>query len=250
MRLRWNVLTGLLAGLVALAGAPALADPYHAPEGRTLRCESSDGRTRECAVDATGGVRLLRQLSRSPCVEGETWGRMRHSIWVTQGCRAEFVAFAADRGRYGYGGYGSPSSRTVRCGSEDGRWTQCVAEVRGGVELVRQLSRSQCIRGQSWGLDRGGIWVSSGCRAEFRLAGPTGVGMQPSMPGRFRCESNDGRQRTCAADTRGNVRIVRQLSHSPCTAGRTWGVERDGVWVSDGCRAEFEVGSEWADGRW
>lgn len=257
MRLRWNVLTGLLTVAAALAASPAGADPYGAPDGRTLRCESSDGRTRECPVDAAGGARLLRQLSRSPCIEGETWGRMHHSIWVTQGCRGEFVAFADPRGRYGdgggyggsYGGYGPDRGRVVRCGSNDGRWTHCTVDVRGGVDLVRQLSRSQCIRGQSWGVDRGGIWVSSGCRAEFRLSDDVGW-QPPAAPGRFRCESNDGRQRTCNADTRGNVRLVRQLSHSPCTPGRTWGVERGGVWVSDGCRAEFEVGGEWADGRW
>lgn len=246
MRLLLNVMTGLLLGL-ALASTSAVAGGPYAPEGRTLRCESSDGATRECAVDATGGARLLRQLSRSPCVEGETWGRMRRSIWVTQGCRGEFIAFADDRA--GYGNYPGSLGRTVRCGSDQGRWTHCVADVRGGVELVRQLSRSQCLRGQSWGIDRGGIWVSGGCRAEFRLGGDVGRA-QPAGPARFRCESNDGREKTCAADTRGDVRIVRQLSHSPCVEGRTWGVDRGGVWVSEGCRAEFQVGSAWADGRW
>lgn len=239
----------LLAGLLVTSAwiAPVHAD-HPAPEGGTLRCESSDGRTRECPVDASGGARLLRQLSRSPCIEGETWGRTRRSIWVTQGCRGEFLALSDGRGR-GYGAY-APSARLLRCGSDNGRWNHCGADTRRGVELVRQLSRSRCVRGQSWGVDRTGIWVNGGCRAEFRLgAEPVGWEASP-QPGRFRCESSDGRVRTCAVGGRGGVRLVKQLSRSPCIAGETWGMEREGVWVSNGCRAEFEIGEAWADGRW
>ncbi|WP_462116710.1 DUF3011 domain-containing protein, partial [Lysobacter xanthus] len=140
------------------------------PDGQTLRCESNDGRTRECAVDATGGVRLLRQLSKAPCIEGQSWGRMRHSVWVTQGCRGEFLAMSSGRG-YGrdWGDVGSRQPDVLRCASEDGRWKHCSADVRGGVDLMRQVSRNPCIRGQSWGVDGGGVWVNGGCRAEFRV---------------------------------------------------------------------------------
>lgn len=243
-----------VAGVVMLLGVAqgARAAGDSPPDGRVIRCESVDGKTRECPVDATGGARLLRQLSQASCVEGRSWGRMRRSIWVTQGCRAEFIAFSRDGyapRNYGHGGYDAGRDRrVVRCGSDDGRWTHCNADVRGGADLVRQLSRSQCIRGQSWGLDRGGIWVSGGCRAEFRLGGD--VAMERPQPQRLRCESNDGRVRTCAADTRADVRLVKQLSRSACIEGRSWGVDPAGVWVSNGCRAEFLVGSEWADGRW
>ena len=33
---------------------------------------------------------------------------------------------------------------------------------------LRQLSRAACIQGRTWGYGRNGIWVSDGCRAEFR----------------------------------------------------------------------------------
>jgi Protein of unknown function (DUF3011) len=57
----------------------------------------------------------------------------------------------------------------------------------------------------------------------------------------FRCESRDNRRRNCSADTRGGVRLVRQLSGSAiCREGRTWGSDNDSVWVDNGCRGEFQ----------
>lgn len=41
-------------------------------------------------------------------------------------------------------------------------------------------------------------------------------------------------------DTRGSVRVVRQLSHSPCTEGVSWGLSKHAVWVERGCRAVFQ----------
>ena len=55
----------------------------------------------------------------------------------------------------------------------------------------------------------------------------------------FRCESEKGRTRTCGVDGRGRVQLVRQLSNAACIEGRTWGRDARGVWVTDGCRAEF-----------
>lgn len=57
------------------------------------------------------------------------------------------------------------------------------------------------------------------------------------------CESVNGRQQLCGADTRAGVRMVNQLSGSSCIAGRTWGTTRNAIWVTSGCRAQFQVGS-------
>lgn len=215
----------------------ALAGPAAAQyaTGNVVRCESDDGRTRECAVGPVRDARLLRQLSRSACVEGESWGVTRASIWVTRGCRGEFLIDDRSRGRDWHSG----GDEYVRCESDDGRWNRCAIRSRGRVELVRQLSRSSCVRGQSWGVDGGSIWVNGGCRAEFRVA--TRGGFESPVSRRFTCESIDGAPRFCAADSRGDVRLVRQISRSACVEGRTWGRERGGVWVEQGCRAEFEV---------
>lgn len=67
--------------------------------------------------------------------------------------------------------------------------------------------------------------------------------LQSAYAGDFiRCESVGDRYRFCRARTRGRVRIDRRLSDARCDLGRTWGYERDGVWVRDGCRAVFEIG--------
>ena len=57
-----------------------------------------------------------------------------------------------------------------------------------------------------------------------------------------RCESRDYRQQLCRAETSGGVRLARQLGDAACRQGRTWGTTRSAIWVSNGCRADFEVG--------
>jgi hypothetical protein len=61
---------------------------------------------------------------------------------------------------------------------------------------------------------------------------------------RLRCESRDRRTEYCGVDTRGGVRLVRQLSDRRCVRGSTWGADGRGIWVTDGCRAEFELGAD------
>jgi hypothetical protein len=55
------------------------------------------------------------------------------------------------------------------------------------------------------------------------------------------CSSNDGHRHLCQTETRYGVRLLKQISGSPCEEGRTWGYERGGIWVDRGCRADFEV---------
>lgn len=57
-----------------------------------------------------------------------------------------------------------------------------------------------------------------------------------------RCESRNGRTNYCRMDTRGGVSLVAQMSQSACIRGRSWGVGRDSVWVSRGCRGRFAAG--------
>jgi hypothetical protein len=66
---------------------------------------------------------------------------------------------------------------------------------------------------------------------------------------RISLSSRDGRREYRRVDTSGGVRLTKRLSDAPCTYGRTWGYDRNGVWVSDGCRAEFEIGGRYDDDR-
>ncbi|WP_442949874.1 DUF3011 domain-containing protein [Nostoc sp.] len=54
------------------------------------------------------------------------------------------------------------------------------------------------------------------------------------------CSSQNNRRNTCSVDTRGRVRLVRQLSNTSCRGN--WGYRRNRIWVKNGCRAEFSVG--------
>lgn len=177
---------------LALAAAPWFMSDANAQN--TVRCESVDGRYQSCPVDTRGGVTLSRQLSSHGCWQGDTWGFDRNRIWVNNGCRAEFnvgraqsssgnsnalaaaaivalvgaAAIAAkkhhdrddDDDRYDDG-------NTFTCASNDNRYVTCRMPTRGHVEIRRQLSKSPCRYGQSWGTTYDSVWVDDGCRAEF-----------------------------------------------------------------------------------
>ena len=54
------------------------------------------------------------------------------------------------------------------------------------------------------------------------------------------CDSADFTRERCNIDNNG-VRLKRQLSASSCREGRDWGYDKRGIWVDNGCEAEFEV---------
>jgi hypothetical protein len=56
------------------------------------------------------------------------------------------------------------------------------------------------------------------------------------------CSSKPGERQDCGADTSAGVALVRSTGEAPCLLGKTWGYGDRGVWVSDGCSAEFFVG--------
>ncbi|MGH8172635.1 MAG: DUF3011 domain-containing protein [Rhodanobacteraceae bacterium] len=58
-----------------------------------VACTSNDYNYRMCQVDTGQGsnVYVGRQTSKTPCVEGRTWGWNRAGIWVSGGCQAVFV---------------------------------------------------------------------------------------------------------------------------------------------------------------
>lgn len=222
---------------------PVVVSPR--PEsGGAVRCESQDGRTRECATGFRARAQLVENLSDTRCVEGRNWGDTgRGSVWVQGGCRGVF----AEAGGYGYGqpsqgGWVGDGRGAMRCESEDGRLRECAVPVRGRVELVRQLSDTRCVEGRNWGQQNGRIWVSQGCRGEFAVAGAAAAGTYGN--GRdITCASESGRTTTCRWDARlGRPRLLEQLSDSACQEGLSWGVAQGGdVWVSRGCRGRFGV---------
>lgn len=130
--------------------------------GEEIRCESDNGRYRQCGTGRYGEASLVRQLSGTRCVRNGNWGLTNGALWVDGGCRGVFRV-----GR-GYGD-GDNGGYNVTCSSQDNRRTTCAWDIgRGMPRLLQQLSSQPCIQGQSWGYAlRGGLWVDRGCRARF-----------------------------------------------------------------------------------
>lgn len=57
----------------------------------------------------------------------------------------------------------------ISCESANNRYNVCELHERGFVTMIRQNSRSTCIKGRSWDWDRARIWVDDGCSAKFRV---------------------------------------------------------------------------------
>ncbi|HBK45759.1 MAG TPA: hypothetical protein DDZ67_04850 [Xanthomonadaceae bacterium] len=219
-------------GLLWLPAWSMAADQPDAGLPRQVRCESRDMAREHCALDTRSGVQLVKQLSENSCIRGSEWDVDRDGVWVAFGCRAEFRALDAQAAPL--------MRRVIRCDS-DGRQETCPVILKGApVRLLRQLSAWPCKEGRSWGVRRNEIWVSRGCDGEFEIGAEDGSGFVDA-PRMLTCESKSRVRRMCGISVEREVRLGRQISGTPCVEGENWGWSRDGVWVNDGCRAEFVV---------
>lgn len=140
----------------------------------------------------------------------------------------------------GSAGYNQGWAGTIRCESWGNRQQRCNVRTDNRVELVRVIG-GRCSKGRDWGFDADGVWVSGGCRAEFRYGYAGGTYPGNDFAGTLRCESRSNRYEQCAVQTNGRVELVRKLG-GKCNAGRQWGYGADYIWVTNGCRAEFGYG--------
>ncbi|MGV6821194.1 MAG: DUF3011 domain-containing protein [Parvularcula sp.] len=179
------------------------------------------------------------------------------------------------RDRYGYDRYGGSqdvqySTLYCRDRGDEGRRRFCAAP-RGADRIYfdRRRSKAPCRRGRDYGIDRGGVWVANGCRANFTVVYyPRGYGRYDGYdrygrrgdrryddwddrdrygrgyyePEYITCQSKERRYTTCRLPSGfKRVELARQRSDAPCRKGRDWGVRRSGLWVDNGCRATFAV---------
>ena len=103
-------------------GIPAAADGGHLRPGRTrpgrgalrhrapapppprrrrvtISCESKPGGRTSCPANTSAGVVLVRSRGDAACLLGRTWGYDQASVWVSDGCSADFATGAgADTG--------------------------------------------------------------------------------------------------------------------------------------------------------
>ncbi len=66
---------------------------YGGDPRRTFSCESRNGRRTYCDVPGRGHVEVYKQRSSKSCTYGRSWGVNGSSLWVDDGCRAEFAVF-------------------------------------------------------------------------------------------------------------------------------------------------------------
>jgi predicted porin len=117
---------------------------------------------------------------------------------------------------------------TIDCRAKETARNTCPADTSAGVVLTSQVGSGACVLGTTWGFDAKGVWVADGCRGTFAFT--------DDRP-RTVCAAAAGAREVCAADTTAGVALV---SGSPaCMPGHTWGYDRDGIWVADGCQATF-----------
>ena len=88
--MRLMIASSLVLVCSAVASGAAVAqqygyESYPGNDSGIVRCESVNGRTQQCPADTYGGVRLVRQLSRGACVQGQNWGYGRNGIWAPTG---------------------------------------------------------------------------------------------------------------------------------------------------------------------
>ena len=75
----------MVFSLLSMLWVPTIAN------AQQLTCESRNYAQEFCPT----GIQITRawmlvQRSRSPCIEGQTWGFQGNGIWVNQGCEGDF----------------------------------------------------------------------------------------------------------------------------------------------------------------
>ena len=226
-----------LRTIVGAAFVVMLVSPLTASADRIF-CESRDYHRNYCPTGGSiANARLANQQSQAACIQGRTWGYDSGGIWVTQGCSGEFDFRWA---RSPMPGPGPGPGRQVECDSRNYQQQFCPAGRRvARAWLVEQRSQAPCLQGRTWGYQQDGIWVSGGCSGLFAVEGG---GPPPGPPpiNRVACESREYQQSFCPVSPFiARAWVVDQRSQAPCVQGQTWGFQRNGIWVTQGCSAVF-----------
>ena len=149
---------------------------------------------------------------------------------------------------------GDALAARVTCESRDYRREECTLRERGEVVLVRQISKTACVKGRNWDETRNGVYVSDGCAGVFETRGGgsgDGYGRPDDRPGQGGGWSggggynhnNDYRDlvgvRASSGESELRRRGYREARNGPAPGGRTvfWRTPSRGcieVRVSDG----------------
>ena len=169
-----------LAALIAVVAAVGLA-PRHAAAQTLVTCESTNGHKEVCPVNTSGGVTLHRQLSSTTCVQGRNWNINPTVIWVSGGCRAQFLV-GNSRGRNSNGGYND--GRYDNGYDNDGYNNRNANAANVACRRAVRAQLGRRVEVDTWAMNRG----RNNVRVGWRLA--------------------NGRSGECRFDRNGNVSVL------------------------------------------
>ena len=223
-----------LSMIVAWMGVVVPDVSLAASDDELVRCESSSRETVRCGADTRGGVVLQRQLSRAGCWYDETWGFDARAIWVSNGCRADFALGRTTATSQAYGE--TPASDEGISGSD-------VALGAGAVLVLGAIAAAVIANQNNDDDDRNDDRTSDrDRRRDGNRDRSYGDGNDPwGRDQVVRCESDGKKERYCKVNTRRGVELYRQQSKARCRYGSSWGYDRKGIWVDEGCRADFLI---------
>ncbi len=154
---------------------------------------------------------------------------------------------------------------TLSCNSNDMGRHYCDIGPNDGVRVIRQHSQAACIAGRTYGVQGPRMWVDRGCRADFQVIPDRrggrddrwdhgrrddhGYGYRdhddlrggPASSSTVYCASDNMRRNYCSVGPSRRIQLVRKRSDAACDLNRSYGFDRNGIWVDRGCRADFEV---------
>ena len=140
---------------------------------------------------------------------------------------------------------GGAIGQIVQCGGPQEHEYHCPADTRRGVTLLQETGRERCIRGYSWDYENGEIWVDVGCAGEFALASRAPIAWQDEEVPRGKyllsCAADTSQPTYCVELPQASAELVRQTSDARCIEGKSWGLNARGLWLSNGCAADFIV---------
>ena len=186
-------------------------------------------------VNASSGIRAAGESGRSSA--GERTLNWTSSMGHQGTCQFDSVGrlFAVTVSRFPPGGAGVDDSYSLSCESVTNRRRECrLRSAPSMATLERQLSKTACVQGSTFGVTGSVLWVDRGCRGRFRIT-PLWESYTLS------CNSEGMRRQDCRTRSNAFVRLLRTTSRSRCIEGQTWGHSGSTLWVDRGCAGVFEV---------
>jgi hypothetical protein len=251
MRAPFRTLMGL-AMLLVLAGTLAVAQ-----NNNVFTCSSDDGRLHSCRVNTDAPIQFVRQRSDAQCVQGQTYGIDRGGVWVTNGCRADFAVVnnnqTYNQGAYNNDGYYNQGTYNNGRENDHDRDDQGYRDENGNWHRGRHHhdrdnngTYSQNNPYNNGRYNNGTYSQQGTYQGPYNNGGYVGSSQNIKYYGTFdngiaTCQARDDQPQTYCSTygALSNATVIQQNGN--CVRGRTWDINRDGLWVAGNCSGKFQV---------